>query len=112
MQLEYSPGLDSDENPHDSFDKEITSENHGSQALHTLMTELIKKGNLQELYRLMRDQKKLIKINNVQNGLALIHHAALKSDPRIFQLILNFKGVDLSLKSAKGLKASEMTSNS
>lgn len=59
----------------------------------------------------MCDQKKLIKINAVQNGLALIHHAALKNDTYSMQLILNFKGVNLNLLSDKGLRACEMTTN-
>ena len=54
IQLEYSPGLDSEENQHDDFDKNIAT-NQGSIALHTLMSELISKGYHKELYRLMRD---------------------------------------------------------
>lgn len=33
------------------------------------------------------------------NGLGLIHHAAMTNKFEIFQLILNFKGVDPFLKS-------------
>jgi hypothetical protein len=58
--------------------------NQGSQQIHTFIKELIKKGNLPELYRLMRDQKKLIRINELHDGYGLIHHAALTNNVEIF----------------------------
>lgn len=46
--------------------------------------------------------KKLIDINLMLNGYALIHHAAMSNNSEIFQLILNFKGVDPVLKTSNG----------
>jgi hypothetical protein len=51
----------------------------------------------------MRDQKEFIEINKLDcSGLGLIHHAALTGNCEVMQVIVNFEGLDLKLRSESG----------
>lgn len=60
---------------------------------------------------MISDQKKLISINQLINGKALIHHAALSNNFSTFQLILNFDGVNIQMKDTQGQTAYSLTKN-
>ena len=77
--------------------------------MHQLIVEFIKKKKEPEIFRLVRDQQKLLEINQIVEGHALIHHAALSNNPVIFQLIANLPNCDMHLKSAKGKTAYQLT---
>jgi hypothetical protein len=52
--------------------------------IHYLIVEFIRKKKEQEIFRLIRDQQKLLDINQIVDGLALIHHAAQSNNLFIF----------------------------
>ena len=60
---------------------------------------------------MLEDQKKMIQINRIDDGMALIHHAAKSGNLEMVKSVLNFFGVDPHLKNASGKTADKLTQN-